>query len=108
MGSVCWRSVLTRHVPSRRVSVVVAVPKILEVLRKHVLHQFPETADSRPVTSHWIFRWWRYRRTHRALGLEVLGHLWSEQHPSPENSRSSGVVEGYNRCRLRESVALND
>lgn len=59
---------IVRQIRMRRVSVLVAVPKILEVLRKHIQLQFPETADSCPTASHWIFRWWRYRRVHRSLG----------------------------------------
>lgn len=59
---------MVRQIRTRRVSVLVAVPKILEVLRKHIQLQFPETADSSPSAAHWIFRWWRYRRVHRSLG----------------------------------------
>jgi long-chain acyl-CoA synthetase len=56
------------QIHTRRVSVLVAVPKILEVLRKHIQIQFPETIDSSPTATYWIFRWWRYRRVHRSLG----------------------------------------
>ncbi|HMD06738.1 MAG TPA: class I adenylate-forming enzyme family protein [Candidatus Acidoferrum sp.] len=59
---------IVRQIRTRRVSVLVAVPKILEVLRKQIQQQFPETADSSPSAAHWIFRWWRYRRVHKSLG----------------------------------------
>ena len=45
---------IVRQIRSRRVSVLVAVPKILEVLRKYILHQFPETAHTPPAASHWV------------------------------------------------------
>lgn len=59
---------IVRQIRMRRVSVLVAVPKILEVLRKHIQLQFPETAAPPPSAAHWVFRWWRYRRAHRSLG----------------------------------------
>lgn len=59
---------IVRQIHARRVSVLVAVPKILEVLRKHIQQQFPETVDSSPTAAHWVIRWWRYRRVHRSLG----------------------------------------
>ena len=59
---------IQRQIRTRRVSVLVAVPKILEVLRKHVLSEFPEAAAPPSATSHWIFRWWRYRRVHSLFG----------------------------------------
>ena len=51
---------------TRRVSVLVCVPKILDVLREHVAAASrPEAAEPPPATMHWAKRWWRYRRVHR-------------------------------------------
>jgi long-chain acyl-CoA synthetase len=58
--------------PRAAVSVLVCVPKMLEVLRDHVIRAFPEAAN--PVEKmHWTKRWWRYRKIHRAVRLQVLG-----------------------------------
>ena len=54
----------------RRISVLVCVPKILGVLREHVLGAFPETADPPPSGISIPARWWKYRRVHRAFGLK--------------------------------------
>ena len=56
----------------RRVSVLVSVPKMLDVLRAHVVRIAPEAATAGPKL-HWIFRWWRYRRVHALFGFK----FWS-------------------------------
>ena len=54
-------------VKRRRVSVIVAVPKILELLRTYVIARAPEAAEKGPK-QHWVRRWWRYRRVHSIFG----------------------------------------
>src|SRR5690349_13064639 len=61
---------LIRLITSRRVSVLVCVPKILDVLRDHVLRAYPESAEAPPAGTSIPKRWWRYRRIHSALGLK--------------------------------------
>ena len=56
----------------RRISVLVSVPKILDVLREHVLRLAPEAAIPPPQKEHFTRRWWRYRRVHRAVRPQVL------------------------------------
>ena len=63
---------IVSQIKSRRVSVLVSVPKILDVLREHVLRVAPETATAGPK-QHVARRWWRYRRIHRLFGLK----FWS-------------------------------
>ena len=83
----------------RRVSVLVAVPKMLDVLRAHLLRVAPEAAAAGPKR-HWIFRWWRYRRAHALFGFKFwsfvvgaapleaeLEAFWSE--------RGFAVIQGY-------------
>ena len=47
---------IVRQVRTRRISVLVAVPKILEVLQKYIQSQSPEARDLSSVTSRWIIR----------------------------------------------------
>ena len=47
---------IVAQVNTRRVSVVVCVPKILDVLREHVLRIAPEAASPSPKR-HWLRRW---------------------------------------------------
>ena len=60
---------IVRQIHERRVSVLVCVPKMLDVLREHVLRVAPEAADA-PATMHWMKRWWRYRRMHSMFGFK--------------------------------------
>jgi long-chain acyl-CoA synthetase len=58
-----------RLIRDRRVSVLVCVPKILDVLREHVVRAFPESAEPPPAGTSIPGRWWRYRRVHSAFGM---------------------------------------
>lgn len=104
---------IVRQIRTRRVSVVVAVPKLLEVLRQHVLHQFPEAADRSGATSHWLFRWWRYRRIHTLFGWKFwafvvgaaplakdLEEFWS--------ALGFAVIQGYGLTETAPVVAFNN
>ena len=59
---------IVRQIRTRRISVLVSVPKILEILREYVLRQFPEAATALPAGVRWPRRWWHYRRIHRLFG----------------------------------------
>ena len=58
---------ITSQIKSRRVSVLVSVPKILDVLREHALRMapYPDLFDAagrvRPIGRHFLRRWWHYR-----------------------------------------------
>ena len=60
---------IVRQLRTRRVCVLVAVPKILEVLGDFVVHKFPQAADTSRASEPWPLRWWRFRRVHRLFGL---------------------------------------
>ncbi len=59
---------ILRQIHTRRVSVLVSVPQILEILRTHLQQIFPELKQLRPAKIHWLRRWWRYRKVHRLFG----------------------------------------
>ena len=104
---------IVRQIRTRRVSVLVAVPKILEVLRKHILHQFPEAAGPPPASSHWIFRWWRYRRVHRALGWRFWASVVGAAPLSRELEQfwsrlGFALVQGYGLTETAPIVAFNN
>jgi long-chain acyl-CoA synthetase len=104
---------IMRQIRTRSVSVVVAVPKILEMLRKYIVLQFPETANAPRVTSHWIFRWWRYRRLHRTLGWKfwafVVGAAPLARELEDFWSRLGfAVIQGYGLTETAPVVAFNN
>jgi long-chain acyl-CoA synthetase len=104
---------IVRQIKTRRVSVLVSVPKVLDVLRDHVERVFPDTSGPDPlVGKHWAWRWWRYRRVHRMLGWKfwclVVGAAPLE--PALEAFwRKLGflVVQGYGLTETAPIVTLN-
>jgi long-chain acyl-CoA synthetase len=104
---------IVRQIRSRRVSVAVVVQKILDLLREHVLQQFPEAAEPPPPGTHWIRRWWHYRRIHRHFGwkfwafvagaapLEAdLEEFWS--------GLGFVVIQGYGLTETAPIVSFNN
>jgi long-chain acyl-CoA synthetase len=92
--------------------VIVCVPKILEVLRDHVLRTFPEAAEPPPPGLHWARRWWRYRRVHRAFGLKFWAFVVGAAPLDPELEAFWGrlgflVVQGYGLTETAPIVTLN-
>jgi long-chain acyl-CoA synthetase len=91
--------------------VLVCVPKILAVLRDHVVRAFPEAADPLPGMSI-PGRWWKYRRVHRAFGLKFWAFVVGAA-PLPadleEFWRRLGfaVIQGYGLTETAPIVTLN-
>jgi long-chain acyl-CoA synthetase len=105
-------------VKRRRVSVLVSVPKILDVLREHVLRAAPHPdlfdANGRlkPAGRHFLVRWWLYRRVRRLFGWKFwafvvgaapldsdLEAVWSEL--------GYVVIQGYGLTETAPIVSLN-
>ena len=102
---------IVSQVRTRRISVIVCVPKILDVLREHVLRIAPEAASPSPQR-HWVKRWWHFRGIHRKFGLKfwafvvgaapldgALEAFWGEL--------GFVVVQGYGLTETAPIVTLN-
>ncbi|MPY90103.1 MAG: AMP-binding protein [Luteitalea sp.] len=122
---------IERQIKTRRVSVLVSVPKILDVLREHVLRRAPEAQEAlekrgQPSFSqrtsgkrglsrffeHWLLRWWHYRKIHRAFGWKfwsfVVGAAPLESELEEFWSRLGFlVVQGYGLTETAPIVTLN-
>ena len=61
---------IVRQVKTRRISVIVSVPKILDVLADHVARLYPDVRNIPPQKEGVAKRWWRYRAVHRLFGLK--------------------------------------
>lgn len=102
---------IVRQIHSRRVSVLVSVPKILEVLRDYILREFPETAHP-PEKMHWTRRWWHFRRVHRAFGWKFWALITGAAPLDPgveEFFLGLGflVIQGYGLTETAPIVTLN-
>jgi long-chain acyl-CoA synthetase len=102
---------IIRQIHSRRVSVLVSVPKILETLRGYIQHEFPETKNL-PERMHWMRRWWRFRRVHRAFGWKFWAFITGAAPLDPaveEFFLRLGflVIQGYGLTETAPIVTLN-
>ena len=104
---------IVRQIRSRRISVLVCVPKVLDVLREHVQRVAPHTAEPDPLTGkHWSRRWWHYRDVHRLFGWKFWCIVVGAAPLDPELEifwRKLGflVVQGYGLTETAPIVTLN-
>jgi long-chain acyl-CoA synthetase len=99
------------QIKTRRISVLVSVPKILEVLKEHVLRVAPEAAEP-PPEGHWVKRWWKYRRIHRMFGYKFWAMVVGAAPLDPDLEAFWGklgfvVVQGYGLTETAPIVTLN-
>lgn len=103
---------IVRQIRTRRVSVLVSVPKILDVLREYLVRAFPEASTPARAGTHWTARWWRYRRIHRALGLKFWAFVVGAAPLDPALESFMGslgflVIQGYGLTETAPIVTLN-
>ena len=103
---------LVRLIRSRRVSVLVCVPKILDVLRDHIARAFPESTEPPPACISIPGRWWRYRRVHSALGIKFWAFIVGAAPLAPEleefwRRMGFAVIQGYGLTETAPIVTLN-
>ena len=103
---------IIRLIKSRRVSVLVCVPKILDVLREHVVRTMPETVEPPPAGISIPGRWWRYRRVHSALGLKFWAFVVGAAPLPPDLEEfwrrlGFAVIQGYGLTETAPIVTLN-
>ena len=102
---------IVRRVREWRISVIVCVPKILEVLKEHALRTDPAAASPPPGLSI-PARWWRYRRIHRLFGLKFWAFIVGA---APLGSSLEDfwkrlgfvVIQGYGLTETAPIVTLN-
>ena len=102
---------IVTHIKRHRISVLVSVPKILDVLREHVLRVTPEAATPGPK-QHVVRRWWRYRRIHRLFGLKFWSFVVGAAPLDTELEAFWGemgfaVIQGYGLTETAPIVTLN-
>jgi long-chain acyl-CoA synthetase len=103
---------ILRVVRSWRISVIVAVPKILDVLREHALRVDPVAAETPAARLSIPARWWRYRKIHRMFGFKFWAFI-SGAAPLPSEVEEFwkrlgfAVIQGYGLTETAPIVTLN-
>jgi long-chain acyl-CoA synthetase len=106
---------IVRQLKTRRISVLVCVPKMLDVLREHVIQQAPDTRVALEKETARVSiprRLWRYRDVHRQLGWKfwsfVVGAAPLERELEEFWSRLGFVVvQGYGLTETAPVVTVN-
>jgi long-chain acyl-CoA synthetase len=103
---------IVRQIRTRRVSLLVSVPKILGVVHEHLAQRFPSMRDATPVAGHWLRRWWRFRDVHRALGWRFWGFIVGAAPLDAALERAVRdlgflVIQGYGLTETAPIVTLN-
>ncbi len=103
---------IVRQVKTRRISVLVSVPKILDVLADHVARLYPDVREIPQGKEGIAKRWWRYRAVHRLFGLKfwsfVVGAAPLESSLEAFWGRLGFVVvQGYGLTETAPIVTLN-
>ena len=105
-------SEIVRQIRARRISVLVCVPKMLEVLREHLRHVAPDIFEQPLKTEHVALRWWRYRRVHRLFGVKFWAFVVGAAPLDPGleafwSRLGFLVIQGYGLTETAPIVTLN-
>jgi long-chain acyl-CoA synthetase len=103
---------IIREIKTHRVSVLVSVPKLLDVLREYVSRRFPHAATPDPAKMHFTKRWWKYRDVHRAFGWKFWAAVVGAAPLDPALEEYWGrlgflVIQGYGLTETAPIVTLN-
>ncbi len=106
-----WIANLIRR---ERISVFIAVPRIQQLLRTHLLGRFPELAGELERSAGLSIgkRWWRFRAVHRALGWKFWAVISGGATLPPElesfwNRLGFALIQGYGMTETAALVTLN-
>jgi long-chain acyl-CoA synthetase len=105
---------ITGLIRREHISVLIAVPRMLHLLRVHLLGRFPTLAQQlelTPAPSIWK-RWWHFRRIHRALGWKFIAVISGGATLPAEleafwSRLGFALIQGYGMTETAALVTLN-
>ncbi len=100
-----------RLIRKRRISVLVCVPQMLELLRDYIVQAVPE-ANAPARRGKWYWKWWQYRRVHRKLGWKFWSFVVGAAPLDPALEEFWGklgyvVIQGYGLTETAPVATLN-
>jgi long-chain acyl-CoA synthetase len=105
---------ITGLIRRERISVLIAVPRVLHLLRAHLLAQFPTLAAELDASTGMKIqkRWWHFRRVHSALGWKFWavisgGATLSADLEAFWNRLGFALIQGYGMTETAALVTLN-
>ena len=105
---------LIERIHRRRISVLAAVPRVLDLLRAHLLGRIPPLAErlekAGPMNA-WR-RWWHFRDVHKLFGFKFWAFVCGGASLSPDSERFWNalgfvVIQGYGMTETTALVSLN-
>lgn len=105
---------LVERIHKERISVIAAVPRILELLEHYLRERFPDLGARVAAAGHmkaWQ-RWWHFRDIHRLFGLKFWAFVCGGASlPPPReqfwNALGFVVIQGYGMTETTALVSLN-
>jgi long-chain acyl-CoA synthetase len=105
---------LVETIHRERISVVCSVPRVLDLLRSHLLAAdpgLPRALESAAGEKVWT-RWWRFRKIHRLFGYKFWAFVCGGATLPPDleafwNTLGFALVQGYGMTETSALITLN-
>jgi long-chain acyl-CoA synthetase len=103
---------IVRNIKDRRISVLVSVPRILEVIKEYIEGAEPVSTQMPLAEEKFWWRWWRYRKVHRRFGMKFWAFIVGGAALDPALEEFWGrlgfaVIQGYGLTEAAPIVTLN-
>jgi long-chain acyl-CoA synthetase len=105
---------LIEKIKRDRISVLAAVPRVLDLMQTHAVERFPHLPDriEKAASLNAWQRWWHFRDVHRAFGFKFWAFICGGASLSPASEQFWSrlgfvVVQGYGMTETTALVSLN-
>ncbi|HEX4232592.1 MAG TPA: AMP-binding protein [Bryobacteraceae bacterium] len=105
---------ILRRIKRERISVLVAVPRVLDLLRRELTFRFRGLEERTDASAGWsaLKRWWKFLDVHRAFGLKFWAFVCGGASLPPAGERFWNalgfvVIQGYGMTETTALVSVN-